>query len=283
MTIAFLNGDFLPLEETKISVLDRGFIFGDGVYEFIPCFGGKTVRLEAHLARLDRSCNEIRLVNPHSIPEWISLVEELITKNNKGDLGIYIQVTRGIAKRDHAFPQHVSPTVFMMANPLSAPPKEQIENGVACISLPDNRWLRCDIKSTSLLANVLLRQTAVDAGCAEAVLFRDGLLTEGAACNILVVKDNTIFAPPKNNLILSGITYDLVMELCATNVIRFEIREITQDEVKNADELLLTSSGKEVVAITKLDQKVIGNGKPGPIFSKLHNLYQEYKTRIEDL
>lgn len=280
MTIAFLNGEFLPLEETKISVLDRGFIFGDGVYEFIPCFGGKTIRLEAHLARLNRSCDEIRLFNPYSIPKWINLVEELIAKNGTSNLGIYIQVTRGVAKRDHAFPLQVSPTVFMMANPLSAPPKEQIENGVACISLPDNRWLRCDIKSTSLLANVLLRQMAVDAGCTEAVLFRDGLLTEGAACNILVVKNNTIFAPPKNNLILSGITYDLVMELCSTNVIRFEMKEISQAEVKNADELLLTSSGKEVVAITQLDQEAIGNGKPGPIFSKLHTLYQEYKTRI---
>jgi D-alanine transaminase len=280
MSIVYLNGSFLPPDEAKVPVLDRGFIYGDGIYELIPVYGGKPLRLKEHLARFQRNCDVIRLANPHSDREWTALIDEMISRNGGGEIYVYCQITRGVAKRDHAFPKGVPPTVFMMANPLPTPPQEQIDNGVPCVSLTDNRWLRCDIKAISLLSNVLLRQEAIDAGGAEAVLFRDGFLTEGAASNILVGRGGKLLAPPKDHLILPGITYDLVLELDARHGVPFEVREISEAEVKSADELMLTSSTKEVLAITTLDGKPVGNGKPGPIFRTLHKLYQEYKARL---
>jgi D-alanine transaminase len=280
MSTVYLNGEFLPLEEAKVPVLDRGFIFGDGVYELVPCYGGKPLRVAEHLARLQRSLDAIRLSNPHSDGAWGTLIEQTIERNGGGNLSVYFQVTRGVAKRDHSFPQGVTPTVFMMATPLATPSPEQIKNGVACISLPDNRWLRCDIKSISLLSNVLLRQAATDAGGAEVVLFRDGLLTEGSASNVLVARAGKLLAPPKDNLILPGITYDLVLELDAKYGVPFEVREIEEAEVRTADELMLTSSTREVLAITTLDGQAVGNGEPGPIFQMLHRLYQDYKAKL---
>ena len=285
MTI-YLNGKFMPLEEAYIPVLDRGFIFGDGVYEVIPVYSKRAFRLAEHLKRLQASLDGIRLLNPHSESEWTKLITELIAHNTGEDQYLYLHITRGVAKRDHAFPQPpVQPTVFMMSSPLLHPAAELLASGVSAVTAADNRWLRCDIKAISLLPNVLLRQMAVDAGCAETVLIRqpdtgDSFLTEGAASNIILIKNNILHVPPKNNLMLPGITYDVVLELAAANQIPFQVRKIAGAEVFDADELLLTSSTKEILPITMLDGKPVGNGKPGPMFARLYALYQNFKREV---
>ena len=286
MTI-YLNGQYMPIEEAKISVLDRGFIFGDGVYEVIPVYSRKAFRLEEHLLRLQHSLDGIKLANPHSAGEWAGIINELIARNAGEDQYLYLHITRGVAKRDHAFPSPpVRPTIFIMSNPLTTPTAELLQSGIACITAPDNRWLRCDIKAIALLPNVLLRQMAIDAGCAETILIRasstdDGaFMTEGAASNIFVVKNGKLLAPPKDNLMLPGITYDVVLELAAANGIPHEVRKIAVAEIFTADELLLTSSTKEVLAITTLDGKPVGNGKPRALFAKLHQLYQGFKRNV---
>jgi D-alanine transaminase len=281
MTI-YLNGQYMPIEEAKISVLDRGFIFGDGVYEVIPVYSRKPFRLESHLQRLQHSLDGIKLANPHSDAEWTAIIIELIKRNAAQDQYLYLHITRGVAKRDHAFPNPpVKPTVFMMSNPLLTPPAALLASGVGAVSAEDNRWLRCDIKAIALLPNVLLRQLAVDAGCAETILIReDEFMTEGAASNIFVVKNGKLLAPPKDNLMLPGITYDVVLEIAAANHIPHEVRRIAATEVFAADELLLTSSTKEVLAITTLDGKPVGTGKPGPMFAKLYKLYQDFKRDV---
>ncbi len=286
MTI-YLNGQYMPIEEAKISVLDRGFIFGDGVYEVIPVYSHKAFRLEEHLLRLQHSLDGIKLANPHSAGEWTGIINELIARNAGEDQYLYLHITRGVAKRDHAFPSPpVRPTIFIMSNPLTTPTPQLLQSGIACISAADNRWLRCDIKAIALLPNVLLRQMAIDAGCAETILIRAGstddgaFMTEGAASNIFVVKNGKLLAPPKDNLMLPGITYDVVLELAAANGIPHEVRKIAVAEIFTADELLLTSSTKEVLAITTLDGKPVGNGKPGAMFAKLHQLYQGFKHEV---
>ena len=281
MTI-YLNGQYLPIEEAKVSVLDRGFIFGDGVYEVIPVYSRRAFRLPEHLRRLQHSLDGIKLANPHSNAEWAHIIGELVARNPSEDQYLYLHITRGAAKRDHAFPKPpVTPTVFMMSNPLPAPPAELLQSGIACITAPDNRWLRCDIKSIALLPNVLLRQMAVDAGCAETILIRNNeFMTEGAASNIFVVKNGKLLAPPKDNLMLPGITYDVVLEIAAASGIPHEVRRVMQEELFAADELLLTSSTKEVLAITQLDGKPVGSGKPGAMFARLHALYQDFKREV---
>jgi D-alanine transaminase len=283
----YLNGRFMPIEEATVPVLDRGFIFGDGVYEVIPVYSRRPFRLAEHLKRLQHSLDGIKLKNPHSDAEWTAILGGLIERNEPEDQYLYLHITRGVAKRDHAFPvPPVPPTVFALSNPLTTPPTELLASGISCITVQDNRWLRCDIKSIALLPNVLLRQAAVEAGCAEAILIRDGsgiegaFLTEGAASNIFVVKDGKLLAPPKDNLMLPGITYDVILELATANGIPFEVRKVMKTEVLNADELLLTSSTKEVLAITTLDDKPVGNGKPGPMFTRLHALYQTFKREV---
>jgi D-alanine transaminase len=281
MTV-YLNGEFLPLSEAKISVLDRGFIFGDGVYEVIPVYSRHIFRLPEHLRRLSNSLDSIKLINPYDNAEWTNILEKLVAGNEPEDQYLYVHITRGVAKRDHAFPNPpVPPTVFLMSYPLNTPPASLLQNGISAITAPDNRWLRCDIKAISLLPNVLLRQLAVDAGCAETIMIRDNkFLTEGSSSNIFVVKDGVLLAPPKDNLMLPGITYDVVLELAAENAIPHQVRKVLLSEVLGADELLLTSSTKEVLAITELDGKQIGNGKPGPMFAKLHGLYQNFKQEV---
>ena len=281
MTI-YLNGHYMPIEEAKISVLDRGFIFGDGVYEVIPVYSRKPFRLESHLQRLQHSLDGIKLANPHSDAEWTAIIDELIARNTAQDQYLYLHITRGVAKRDHAFPSPpVKPTVFMMSNPLLTPPAALLASGVGAVSAEDNRWLRCDIKAIALLPNVLLRQMAVDAGCAETILIRENeFMTEGAASNIFVVKNGKLLAPPKDNLMLPGITYDVVLEIAAANHIPHEVRRISAVEVFAADELLLTSSTKEVLAITTLDGKPVGTGRPGAMFARLHKLYQDFKRDV---
>lgn len=276
----YLNGNFMPIEEARIPVLDRGFIFGDGVYEVIPVYSRKPFRLAEHLLRLQHSLDGIRLQNPHSEKEWSSLLGQVIAGNECDDQYLYLHITRGVARRDHAFPEGVRPTVFIMSKPLLTPRSELLATGAAAITANDNRWLRCDIKAISLLPNVLLRQMAVDASATETVLLREGFMTEGAASNIFVVRNGILLAPPKNHLMLPGITYDVVLELAAAEKIPHEVRAISEYEVRTAQELLLTSSTKEIMPITRLDGKPVGDGKPGTTFALLYRLYQGYKQAI---
>ena len=276
----YLNGEFMPIEEARVPVLDRGFIFGDGVYEVIPVYSRRPFRLREHLKRLQHSLDGIRLANPHGEDEWVRLIGELVELNQEQDQSLYLHITRGVARRDHAFPSGVAPTVFMMSNPLVTSTPELVESGVAVVSAADNRWLRCDIKAIALLPNVLLRQLAVDAGAAETLLLRDGFLSEGAASNIFVVRDDVLLAPPKDNLMLPGITYDVILELAAAASIKTEVRRISEHEVRTAQELWLTSSTKEVLAITHLDGQPVADGRPGPLFRQIYPLYQDYKNTV---
>src|SRR6195256_293185 len=278
--MVFLNGKFLPIEEAKIPVLDRGFIFGDGVYELVPVYSRVPFRLDEHMTRLERSLAETGIRNPHSRAQWREIIFKLIDSQPFDDQGIYFQVTRGVAKRDHSFPKNVEPTVFMMSNPLVNPPREQVEKGGSAVSAPDHRWLRCDIKSISLIGNVLLRQLSAEAGGAETILFRDGKLTEASASNVFIVRRGVIESPPKGNLILPGITYDVIVELARANGMPLEFKEVGESEVRGADELWVTSSSKEVLAIVMLDGKRIGDGQPGPVFRRMYQLYQEFKQKV---
>jgi D-alanine transaminase len=277
--LAHFNGQLLPLDRISISPLDRGFIFGDGVYEVIPVYDGTMLRGREHFERLQRSMDEIRLSNPHTVDEWLALARELLA-HYPGNQSIYIQVTRGApAKRDHVMPKDLEPTVFMMVQPLVSPSKEAVENGVACVTSEDFRWSKCHIKSTSLLGNVLARQISADVGATETILLRDGVLTEASSSNVFVVKNGVVAAPPRDNLILLGITYDLLVKLAAEGSVRLEVRPIPEAELRAADEVWLSSSTKEVLAVTTLDGKPVGSGKPGPVFRRMHALYQEHKTK----
>jgi D-alanine transaminase len=276
----YLNGKFMPIEEAVIPVLDRGFIFGDGVYEVIPVYSRRPFRIDGHLQRLQASLDSIRLENPHTETEWRQLIGGIVERNKPDDQSLYLQITRGVARRDHAFPANAVPTVFMMSNPLLPPTPDQIAQGVGAITAPDNRWSRCDIKSTALLPNVLLRQLAVDAGCAEALLLRDGFLTEGSASNAFVIRDGIILAPPKSTRMLPGITYDLVLELAAGNDVAYEVRDITESELVSANEIWVSSSSREILPVTTLDGNRVGDGTPGPVFKRMHALYQGYKAQV---
>jgi len=275
--IVYLNGAMLPIEEAKIPVLDRGFIYGDGVYELIPVYDRRPFRLPQHLARLQRSLDGIRLANPHTGAEWATIIANVIAQQPFEDQGVYFQVTRGVAKRDHTFPQGVAPTVFMMSNPLATPSAEQVERGVAVVTADDNRWRRCDLKTISLVGNVLMRQLAADANAIETVMFRDGWLTEASASNVLIVTGGTIVAPPKDNLILPGITYDATEEFARAAGLPFAMRPVSKAEALAASEMWLSSSTKEVLAVTTLDGKPFGAGVPGPRFRAMHALFQQKK------
>lgn len=278
--MVFLNGRFVAIEEAYVPVLDRGFIFGDGVYELVPVYSRAPFRLGEHLARLECSLAATRIRNPYSRREWEDIIRQLVAKQPWEDQAVYFQVTRGVAKRDHAFPPDAAPTVFMMAGPLVNPPREQVERGADAVSATDYRWLRCDIKSISLIGNVLLRQLSADSGAVETILFRDGRLTEASASNVFIVKGGVIQGPPKSNLILPGITYDVVTELARGAGLPLEIREIAQAEVRDADELWITSSSKEVLAIVRLDGRPVGDGRPGPVFRRMYRLYQDFKRDV---
>jgi D-alanine transaminase len=278
--MVYLNGKFLPIEEARIPVLDRGFIFGDGVYEVVPVYSRVPFRLQEHLVRLERSLGEIRIRNPHGRAQWADMIHRVIDGQPFEDQAVYLQVTRGVAKRDHAFPKNVEPTVFIMSNPLVNPPREQVLRGGAAITATDFRWQRCDIKSTSLLGNCLLRELSAEAGVVETILFRDGKLTEASACNVFIAKDGQVLAPPKSNLILPGITYDVVVELARANGLPLEIGDVSEAEVRSADEIWVSSSSKEVFPIVELDGRKVGDGKPGPLFQRMYSLYQEFKQKV---
>jgi D-alanine transaminase len=285
MTTCYLNGKLLPLADARVSPMDRGFLFGDGVYEVIPVYSRRPFRLDEHLGRLQRSLDAIRLANPLTIDTWRGVVTQLVTAAEWDDSAVLLQVTRGpMAVRNHAFPATVTPTVFGLVEKLHTPSDEQRTNGITAISTADIRWLRCHVKATSLLANCLLRQMAMDAGCAETILFRDGILSEGAASNIFVVKDGVLLAPQKNHLMLTGITYDVVLELAAQHGLPVDVRDITDAEVRAADEVWMTSSTKEVLPIVELDGRKVGSGgtagQPGPLFRQMLGWYQDFKRDV---
>ena len=284
-TPCYLNGEFSTLRDAKISVLDRGFIFGDGVYEVVPAYAGKLFRFEQHMARLDRSLAELRIANPLTHDQWQGTALKLIAEyalstgadTEKGNQLIYIQVTRGVAMRDHPMLPGLTPTVFIMVNPMKLPSEAQRAQGVACVSAGDFRWEKAHIKSTSLLGAVFSRQISFDAGALETVMFRGDHLSEAAASNVWVVKNGTVMGPPKDHLVLEGIRYGLIEDICRAAGIDFELRPISRAEVLAADELLLSSATKEILPITLLDGEPVGNGRPGPVYAKLYAAYQQAK------
>ncbi len=277
-SLVYLNGEFLAPSEARISVLDRGFIFGDGVYEVIPMYGRRPFRAKQHMARLFRSLAAVGIANPHSEEEWMALIGKVADAFPDDDQLVYLQVTRGVARRAHAFPKDAAPTVFIMTNTLTRPGADEVERGVSCVSMEDKRWLHCDIKSISLLGNVLAAQEAAQASATEAIQFRDGFLTEASASNVWVAKDGKLMAPPRDKLILEGIRYALIEELCAAAGIPFEERRIAREEVFAADEVMLSSASKEVLPVVAIDGRPVGNGKPGPIARQLYAAYQAAKT-----
>jgi D-alanine transaminase len=282
MGIVYLNGEYLPEEKATVSALDRGFVFADGVYEVIPAYGGHLFRLEQHLQRLDNSLAGIRLANPLDRLQWAEILEEIVKRNrdNNEDLSIYLQVTRGAAKRDHVFPDQVQQTVFVMATPMSAPPAEQLEKGIAAITHDDIRWRYCHIKSIALLPNTLMRQIAREAGAVEAILYRDDQVTEGAASNVFIVHSGRILTPRKDECLLPGITRDLVLEIAANDGLDYEETDINMQMLGEAEEIWITSSTKEILPVTHLDGQPVGDGKPGPVWRDMLDRYQQYKNKI---
>ena len=283
MSIAWLNGKFLPLADTQVSVMDRGFLFGDGVYEVIPVYGGRLFRLAHHLKRLHNSLDAVRIANPLSTDAWKTMLTELVSRNAGGDQAVYLQVTRGVAeKRDHAFPENIPPTLFAMSTPMAASVDIDGVTGISAITLPDIRWKLCNIKAITLLPNVMLRQQAIDGDCAEAILIKDGFAIEGAASNLFIVSNGVVITPPNGPALLPGITRDLILELAANHAIPFREAGITQEALFSADEIWLTSSTREISPVTRLDDTVISGGVPGPMWRRMISLYQEYKMAIRN-
>lgn len=281
--IVYLNGEFKPISKACVSVLDRGFLFGDGVYEVIPAYGGHPLRLERHLQRLQNSLDGIRLTNPHSHSQWQEILSQLIVNNKGTDQTIYLQVTRGTApRRDHNFPRQVTPTVFVMSNELLPIPRDVAEKGIEAVTLDDIRWRACNIKTTALLANTLLRQQATDKGAAEAILLRDGFATEGTSSNVFVVYEGTILTPPTSPLLLPGITRDLVLELARTHNLGCQERPVGEDELRQASEIWITSSTREVLPVVSLDGKPVGDGKAGPVWQQMIDYFQQYKQQLRE-
>ena len=280
-TPCLLNGQLLPLNQAKVSVLDRGFIFGDGVYEVIPVYARRLFRFDEHMSRLARSLDKLRIANPHSRDEWLRHARSLVAALPQEDQLVYLQVTRGVAMRDHVMPEGLTPTVFMMTNPMKPPTPEQRHQGVACVTARDFRWERGDIKSISLLGNVLARQISADRGAVETILFRDGWLTEGSGSNVWVVHEGAVLGPPRSEHVLEGIRYELLRELCEEEGIGYNLRSISEDDVRSADELMISSASKEVLPVTRLDDHLVGHGtlrgKPGPIYAQLYEAYQRAK------
>jgi len=284
-TLCYLNGEYLPLSEAKVSVLDRGFVFGDGIYEVVPVYDRKLFRFEEHLARLGRSLAKVRIDNPHTREQWLErcrkLIAALFEHGGAADQLVYIQVTRGVAMRDHVMPLGIAPTVFMMTSPMKPASGEARHQGVACVSARDFRWERADIKSISLLGNVLARQISYDRDALETIMFRNGFLTEAAASNVWVVHEGAVLGPPKSEHVLEGIRYELIKELCEECGIAYNLRPIAEGEVNAADEILLSSATKEVLPVTSLDGDAVGHGalrgKPGRVYARLYEAYQRAK------
>jgi len=282
VSIAYLNGTFLPIDQAHVSVMDRGFLFGDGVYEVIPVYGKQLFRLAHHLRRLQNSLDAVRIGNPLSDTEWENVLTGLVTRNSGSEQAIYLQVTRGIAaKRDHAFPKDITPTVFAMSTP--GLPAVDIESvtGIQAVTLVDSRWKHCNIKAITLLPNVLLRQEAIDAGTAEAILIKDGFAIEGAASNVFIVHNGLVITPPNGPALLPGITRDLILELAARNSIPYREADVPLEDLQSADEIWVTSSTREISPVIRLDDITVGSGTPGPLWKRMITLYQAYKEALE--
>ena len=286
--LCFLNGESLPLSQAKVSVLDRAFIFGDGIYEVTPVYGQRLFRFDEHMARMARGLAKIRIANPATREQWLDrcrrLVAALHERTGAEDQVVYIQVSRGVAPRDHVMPEGVTPTVFMMCNPMKPASAEQRHHGVACVTARDFRWERGDIKSTSLLGNVLARQISADHGATETLMFRDGWLTEAAASNVWIVHEGALLGPPKSEHVLEGIRVELLRELCEETGIAYNLRPISEADVLAADEVMLSSATKEVLPVTKIDGQPVGHGalrgKPGPVYARLYEAYQAAKRTM---
>lgn len=283
-SICYLNGSFMPLSEARISPLDRGFIFGDSIYEVIPAYGGRLFRLDEHLKRLNDNLGAVKIRQVLTLGEWQQILNEMVTRNRAthGDeQSVYLQVTRGVAERDHGFPDNsVKPTLFIMSAALKPLSTAVMENGVAAVTREDIRWQNCHIKSTSLLGNILLRQQAYDDGAVEAILIRNGEVTEGAASNLFAVIDGVLLTPPKGPLLLPGITRDLILALAQQHDIPAREAAITPQQLKLADEIWLSSSTKELLPVTTLDEKMVGNGIPGGVWQQMRQHYQQYKQQL---
>lgn len=282
----YLNGEFTTLPNAKISVMDRGFIFGDGVYEVVPVYSGQLFRFQHHMARLERSLGELRIKNPLTHAQWAEVALRLVASYaasigadaNHTDQLVYIQVSRGVAMRDHVMPTDIAPTVFVMTNAMQLPTEAQRSQGVACVTADDFRWEKAHIKATSLLGAVFARQISFDAGAVETIMFRHGFLSEAAASNVWIVKDGKVLGTPKDNLVLEGIRYGLIEEICVKQGIGFDLRRISRHDVMNADEVLLSSATKEVLPVTLIDGQPVGSGQPGLVYARLHAGYQQAKA-----
>ncbi|MCY4420422.1 MAG: D-amino acid aminotransferase [Gammaproteobacteria bacterium] len=272
---AFLNGEYMPVAECRVSPLDRGFLFGDAVYELIPVYNRKAFCMSQHLARLARSVEQVHIQNPYTPTQWAAIIEKLIQQSDDEDLAVYIQVTRGVAKRDHIFPENVNPTVFAMANPMARVAGEELQNGVELITVKDIRWQRCDIKVTGLLANILAKQEAIQSSAYEAILIRDGFALEGSASNLFVVRNGTVYTHPEDNLVLPGVTRDFILGLLNELEVEFREQAIPEEWLYSANELWVTSSAREILAATKIDKRVVGKGVPGELWKDVHALYQK--------
>lgn len=281
--IVYLNGKLLPLEEACISPLDRGFLFGDGVYEVIPAYAGHLFRIEQHLQRLQNSLDAIRLKNPHAPAQWIDILHSLMDKQPHPDHSIYLQVTRGAdIKRDHSIPASIEPTIFIMSTPLAVSPTQREYAGVCAITREDSRWQKCNVKAITLLANILHKQEAIDEQCTETILIRDGYALEGSASNLFIVKDGLIQTPPKGPNLLPGITRDLVLEIARQHNMDTAEVDIPVESLFSADEVWTSSSTREISPVTQIDNKQIGSGKPGDVWIKLKKLFQDYKKELTE-
>ena len=286
--LCYLNDELQPLAEAKVNVLDRGIIFGDGIYEVVPVYGGRLFRFAEHMARLERSLGKLRIDNPHGRDGWLERCRRLVAvtteRTGAAEQLVYIQVTRGVAPRDHVMPPGLVPTVFMMSQPMKPATAEMRHQGVACTTARDFRWERGDIKSTSLLGNVLARQMSADHGAAETIMFRDGFLTEAAASNVWIAHEGALLGPPKSDHVLEGIRVELLRELCEECGIAYNLRPIAEADVTSADEVLLSSATKEVLPVTRIDGEPVGHGalrgKPGPVYGRVYEAYQQAKTTM---
>ena len=278
---SYLNGDYQPLAEAKVSAMDRGFLFGDGIYELLPVYGRRLFRFEAHMDRLERNLSKLRIPSPLLRAQWLEIARRLIAAVDAEDQWVYLQVTRGVAPRNHVMPTDIAPTLFAYSSPARPVAADERHHGVACITARDFRWERGDIKSTSLLGNVLARQMSADQGAVETIMLRDGFLTEAAASNVWIVKEGALLGPPKSEHMLEGIRVELLKELCEEVGVGYNLRPISEAELVGADEIILSSASKEVLAVTQLDHQPVGHGalhgKPGPVYARLYEAYQRAK------
>ncbi|MHB8812668.1 MAG: D-amino acid aminotransferase [Steroidobacteraceae bacterium] len=278
----YLNGEYLPLAQARISPLDRGFLYGDGAYEVMPVYGGRPFRLEAHCARLTRSLGEIRMEDPHSRAEWCGIFATLIARNGGADQYVYWQVTRGAERgRNHAPLPDIPRTIFAFCAPLPVASPAVLEKGVSCVTADDTRWARCDIKSVALLANVLLRQLAVDADAAETILLRNGELMEASASTVHAVISGELRTPPNSRKILPGTTRGVVEELAARTGVPYRAVAVSEAELRSADEIWISAATREVQPVTTLDGKPVGTGRPGPLWRGVYDEFQRWKQDLQ--